>query len=238
MTKSFELTVRGSGFTEENRIYVNGNPLVVKTKFVSSSELKADFPQHLFTSPGQFRIEVKTPGKEEEWFSIPLNLTVLQPPSPNYKMLAYIAEANGANPQALLQDGNKTLTVVVGQRLGIFTITSITPQTVEFEDIATAVGVKHTIRLPENPNSGSSVSSSLPYQPIYQTEYIPVATASSAPEANPQLQEYDTGDYKHEATPIDPRQIEENRRRFREIIQQRRLMGGQSQGVILERIQN
>lgn len=223
--------MRGNGFAQDQKLYVNGSPSAVETRFINQSELRALFPQHLFGAAGQVRIEVKTPGKEADSFSIPLNLNILQPPAPQYKMLAFISEADGSNPQALLQEGNKSLTVSVGQKLGAFKITSITPRNIDFEDISVAVGVTHTIRLPENStSSGSSAISS--YNSYQQSSYQqtaeavlqaqPIAISEGAD--NPQLQEYDTGDTAHEYinnNPIDQKKLLENQQRYRQIYQQR-----------------
>src|SRR5256885_827942 len=149
-TKELKLVVRGNNFAPEMRIYLNGSPTFAQTVFTSANELRADVPQQYFATAQQLRVEVKTPGQEEKFFSNPLTLTILEPPLPKFTMLGQMAESGGKNPTAILLDGDKRLVAPIGDNVsGTWKGINIGSNFVEVEEVTTPQGVRHPIKMKE-----------------------------------------------------------------------------------------
>ncbi|MEW6730124.1 MAG: hypothetical protein AB1489_02185 [Acidobacteriota bacterium] len=180
-TKPFEMVVRGTKFTSDMRIYLNGSPVFGLTTFVSENELRAPVAQQYFNSAQQMNIEVRTPGNEAKFFSNRLTLSVLQPPAPRFTMVGQISDSNGQNPRAVLIDGNNRFIVSVDERIKgtNFKVVSINNNTMMVEDVVSAIGVKHPVSMKVNANTASNGAafSQAVYQPVQQIPEQPQVSA-------------------------------------------------------------
>lgn len=165
-TKPFEVVVRGSNFSLNMRLYLNGNPNFAQTVLVSDSEIKALVPQSAFERPGRLRFELKVPGQELSFFSRPLEITVLEPEDPNrlFKIIGHFTDPKG-NPATVLakNGGNQnnpetTIAKVDDTIFNKWKVVSINKGTMELEDVVQAKGVRWPVKMKEESATGVSVS--------------------------------------------------------------------------------
>lgn len=165
-TKPFEVVVRGSNFSLNMRLYLNGNPNFAQTILVSDSEIKALVPANYFDRAGRLRFELKVPGQEVSFFSKPLEISVLEPEDPNrlFKIIGHFTDPKG-NPATVLAEngGNQnnpktTIAKVDDTIFNKWKVISINKGTMELEDVKQALGVRWPVKMKEESASGVSVS--------------------------------------------------------------------------------
>ncbi|MFY9223390.1 MAG: hypothetical protein WAQ98_12020 [Blastocatellia bacterium] len=165
-TKPFEVVVRGSNFSLNMRLYLNGNPNFAQTILVSDSEIKALVPQSAFERPGRLRFELKVPGQELSFFSRPLEISVLEPEDPNrlFKIIGHFTDPKG-NPATVLakNGGNQnnpetTIAKVDDTIFNKWKVISIDKGTMELEDVVQAKGVRWPVKMKEEATTGVNVS--------------------------------------------------------------------------------
>lgn len=165
-TKPFEVVVRGSNFSLDMRLYLNGNPNFAQTILVSNSEIKALVPQSAFERPGRLRFELKVPGQELSFFSKPLEITVLEPEDPNrlFKIIGHFTDPKGNPATVLAKNGgnqNNPETTIAKVDDTIFSkwkVIAINKGTMELEDVVQAKGVRWPVKMKEETATGVSVS--------------------------------------------------------------------------------
>ncbi|MBK7992922.1 MAG: hypothetical protein IPK14_05740 [Blastocatellia bacterium] len=165
-TKPFEVVVRGSNFSLNMRLYLNGNPNFAQTILVSDSEIKALVPANYFDRAGRLRFELKVPGQEVSFFSKPLEISVLEPEDPNrlFKIIGHFTDPKGNPATVLAENGgnpNNPKTTIAKVDDTIFNkwkVISINKGTMELEDVKQALGVRWPVKMKEESASGVSVS--------------------------------------------------------------------------------
>lgn len=165
-TKPFEVVVRGSNFSLNMRLYLNGNPNFAQTILVSDSEIKALVPANYFDRAGRLRFELKVPGQELSFFSRPLEISVLEPEDPNrlFKIIGHFTDPKG-NPATVLAEngGNQnnpktTIAKVDDTIFNKWKVISINKGTMELEDVVQAKGVRWPVKMKEESTTGVNVS--------------------------------------------------------------------------------
>jgi hypothetical protein len=250
-TKPFELLVRGANgnFTPEMRVYLNGSPSFGPTKFISANELRVLVPQQLFSSAQQMRVEVKVPSKEVEFFSNPLSLTILEPPSPTprFNMIGRMSESGDKNPLAVLLEGETRHVLGIDGKLGnTWKVIRIDRNFMVVEDYTTAIGVQHTLRMKEDSKTGQATAFVPANTQAYQPAEQPSENATIEYAAPPPVQTQQASEVtEHSATTAaiaeqpkdEPTTIEmfkqrrdemmKRRQEFLNRMQQQRQQGGQ-----------
>jgi hypothetical protein len=183
-TKTFDVVINGTGFTDDMMIYLNGNPSFAKTIFVSSTELKATVPQNLFLNAGQLSFQVKKRGKEADEFSNPLNINILSPkdPASTFNMIGYFTDSKGLDSAVLSEKdpAKPTQIVQVGSILMPYDksmswqVVSINRSQIQLKDIKEAIDVVSPVSMKvEGSSSNATNTASNSFQASYdQVQYV------------------------------------------------------------------
>lgn len=140
-TSDFALQVSGDKFTPAVRIFVDGRAM--QTRFVNAQQVATTVTADLIASPGNRRIEVKSP--DGVLYSNAGNLVVTPPPVPNYSYIGLIGKPR-FNDTAVLQDKNSKdlLNVQRGDVVGgRFRVNSISDKEVVLVD--TTLKIRHSL---------------------------------------------------------------------------------------------
>jgi hypothetical protein len=131
--QELKLVVRGENFKPEVKIYVNGNPDIVATRFVSPQEVQTTLSAQVLAVPRSLRIEVKRPGDERLTYSNPLTFKISPLP---LTFLGEISEQGGRNTQVILLDEDERLSIPIGGLVkGRWKIVTIVGDFLELEDV-------------------------------------------------------------------------------------------------------
>jgi hypothetical protein len=189
-TKPFDLIVKGEKFSPEMHIYLNGNPSFAPTKFVSENELSATVPQQFFTNAQPLKVEVKQPGAEDKFFSNSITLTVSAPPQPRFTLVGVTAEAGGINPQAILLENENRQTAGIGDKVSnIYKVVNIGSNFIEVEDVTTAIGVRHQVKMKEETGGPSNATATA--AAVTQVETAVQSPVVATPQLPKELQDPD-----------------------------------------------
>ena len=140
-TTDFPLQVGGDKFTPAVRIFVDGRAM--QTRFVNAQQVATTVTADLIATPGNRRIEVKSP--DGVLYSNAGNLVVTPPPVPNYSYIGLIGKPR-FNDTAVLQDKNSKdlLNVQRGDVVGgRFRVNSISDKEVVLVD--TTLKIRHSL---------------------------------------------------------------------------------------------
>jgi hypothetical protein len=151
-TADFSLQVGGDKFTPAVRIFVDGRAM--QTRFVNAQQVATTVSADLIASPGNRRIEVKTP--DGSLYSNVGNLVVTPPPVPNYSYIGLIGKPR-FNDMAVLQDKNSKdlMNVQRGDVVGgRFRVNSISDKEVVLID--TTLKIRHTLPFSSESSSNQS----------------------------------------------------------------------------------
>lgn len=143
-SKSFRLEMSGDKFTPDARIEFNGNQL--PTTFVSEQRLAANVPANFIANAGSAQVIARSPDGKK--YSLPMMISVMAAPTPNFQYIGMIARARYNNDTAyFLEQGKTTPTaarlndVVAGR----FKLVNINAEKVIFEDVT--LGFRHPLEL-------------------------------------------------------------------------------------------
>jgi hypothetical protein len=139
-TEAFSLQVMGDKFTPGLNVVVDGRTL--QTRFINARQLATTVTADLIFNPGNRQIVVKN--ADGSLYSNYLNLTVTQPPVPNFNYVGLIGKPR-FNDTAVLQDkNNKELHNVVRGDIvgGRFRVTSISEKEVVLVDTSLKIPYK------------------------------------------------------------------------------------------------
>jgi hypothetical protein len=145
-TGDFKLELAGDKFTPSMRIYVDGREL--PTAYKNPQQLSATVPASFIAAPGERVVLVRTP--DNQLFSNPLQISVADPPKPNYVYVGILGRPNRVDDVALVQERNSRniINVLRGDVLsGRFRVTSISDKELVLTD--TTLRIKHTIAMSE-----------------------------------------------------------------------------------------
>ncbi|MBI4851386.1 MAG: IPT/TIG domain-containing protein [Acidobacteria bacterium] len=110
--KPATLLIKGTNFSQNSKIYANGN--LLETNFISSSEIETTLPTQLLFVEGTISLEVKTQKLNQEINSNGLFVSVVRPPMPSFVFVGMFSDSGGQNARLLLRIGKEELTVSVG----------------------------------------------------------------------------------------------------------------------------
>jgi hypothetical protein len=133
------------------RVYIDGREL--PTVYKNPQQLSTTVPASFISAPGERVVLVRTP--DNQLFSNPLQISVADPPKPNYVYVGIIGRPNRVDDVALVQERNNRniVNVLRGDILsGRFRVTSISEKELVLTD--TTLRIKHTIAMSE-PDRGS-----------------------------------------------------------------------------------
>jgi hypothetical protein len=150
-TADFKLELAGDKFTPAMRVYIDGREL--PTVYKNPQQLSTTVPASFISAPGERVVLVRTP--DNQLFSNPLQISVADPPKPNYVYVGIIGRPNRVDDVALVQERNNRniVNVLRGDILsGRFRVTSISEKELVLTD--TTLRIKHTIAMSE-PDRGS-----------------------------------------------------------------------------------
>lgn len=150
-TADFKLELAGDKFSPAMRIYIDGREL--PTAYKNPQQVSTTVPAAFIATPGARQVVVRTP--DNQLFSNPMQISVADPPKPNYMYVGIIGRRNRVDDVALVQErSNKNIiNVLRGDVLsGRFRVTSISEKELVLTD--TSLKIKHTIAMSE-PDKGS-----------------------------------------------------------------------------------
>jgi hypothetical protein len=163
------LVVRGQGFRPEMKIYINGKPEIVTTRFVSDRELQATLPAGALIEARNLQIEVKKPEDAALSFSNPLTFSIAPLP---FSFVGEITEEGGRNMRVLLLGEDERWSAAIGELLkDRWRIVSIAGDYLELED--TQLGSRHRLK------KGEPVANAVKSEPTRQPAEQATANESS-----------------------------------------------------------
>jgi IPT/TIG domain len=145
-TADFKLELAGDKFSSGMRIYIDGREL--PTAYKNPQQLSTTVPAAFIASPGARQVMVRTP--DNQLFSNSMQISVADPPKPNYVYVGIIGRQNRVDDVALVQERNNKniINVLRGDILsGRFRVTSISEKELVLTD--TTLKIKHTIGMSE-----------------------------------------------------------------------------------------
>lgn len=149
-TGNFTLQVAGDKFGPASRVYVDGQEL--PTQYRSIQQLTASVPASLIASPGQRKVEVRTP--DGALYSNEVQLTIMQPPAPTYTYVGFLKRPR-SNTAVVKDQKGELYSVRDGDLIeSRFRVLEISERGVEVVD--KDLNIKHT--LPFVSGSGSMMS--------------------------------------------------------------------------------
>jgi hypothetical protein len=157
-TADFNLEVSGDKFGTDMRVFFDGRE--VTTRYRGPQQLSATIPAAMIANPGTRQVSVRTP--DGRLYSNPLNLSVANPPTPNYSYIG-MYETTRRVGVAIVQDkSNKDiLNVQRGDLLsGRFRVTSISEKELVLVDAN--LKIKHSLAMTEGDKSSSPLARPTP----------------------------------------------------------------------------
>ena len=145
-TADFKLELAGDRFSPAMKVFVDGREL--PTTYINPQQLSTTIPASIIAGPGIRSVLVRTP--DNSLFSGALQITVADPPKPNYSYIGIIGTPNRVGDVALVQDRNNKniLSVNRGDILsGRFRVTSISEKELVVTD--TSLKIKHVMAMTE-----------------------------------------------------------------------------------------
>jgi hypothetical protein len=145
-TSDFALEVSGDKFTQESRVFIDGQE--VPTTFKGAQQLTAQVPAAMIASQGARAVAVRTP--DGSLYSNTATINVMAAPTPQFTFIGLFGDKRYARDRAVLKpnQSNELQTVqrgdVVNNR---FKVINISERAVEFED--TQLKIKHTVPFSE-----------------------------------------------------------------------------------------
>lgn len=170
-TGGFTLSVDGTGFTPDSRIFLNN--IEMPTNYVGPQRLSTEVPSNLISGGGQMQVFTRTP--DGKFYSLPSFFTIQQPPRPQFQYVGIVAPKLGNNATAYLQEGtaqplarrlDDRIGLCSGANPGCFRVVSIARERVIVQDVA--LGFRYTIEIAKpggSTNSSSNPNSSNPNFP-------------------------------------------------------------------------
>jgi hypothetical protein len=159
-TGDFTLEVAGDKFTPQLRVVIdNGNEL--PTRYISPQQMSATVPASIIASPGARRVMVRS--SDGKLYSNTIDLSVADPPKPNYTYIGNFLSKKYITDIAILLDKNNkdTLNVQRGDLVGSrFRVTSISEKEVVLVD--TTLKIKHTLAMTVQGDRGNPLQRPTP----------------------------------------------------------------------------
>lgn len=145
-TADFKLELAGDKFTPEMRIFIDGREL--PTAYKNPQQLSTTVPAAFIANPGARQVMVRT--ADNRLYSNSMQISVADPPKPNYAYVGIIGRPNRVDDVALVQErsNRNIINVLRGDILsGRFRVTSISEKELVLTD--TTLRIKHTIAMSE-----------------------------------------------------------------------------------------
>ena len=158
-TADFKLELAGDKFAPSMRIYVDGREL--PTSYKNPQQVSTTVPAAFIVAPGARSVMVRTP--DNTLFSNAMQLSVADPPKPNYVYVGIIGRQNRVDDVALVQERNNKniINVLRGDILsGRFRVTSISEKELVLTD--TTLKIKHTIAMSEGDKTAGPLARPTP----------------------------------------------------------------------------
>ncbi|HJU92389.1 MAG TPA: IPT/TIG domain-containing protein [Pyrinomonadaceae bacterium] len=158
-TADFKLELAGDKFSPALRVYIDGREL--PTSYKNPQQVSTTVPAAFIASPGTRAVMVRTP--DNQLYSNSMQISVADPPKPNYVYVGIIGRTNRVDDVALVQERNNKniINVLRGDILsGRFRVTSISEKELVLTD--TTLKIKHTIGMSEGERASGPLARPTP----------------------------------------------------------------------------